>query len=434
MPTYTEPARENKTQTVQKAYPPGKSAGKSDTHWVDNRRETSANREMQLMADKRSQVSQLKAFQKMADKALRPNPALPAQRYEQNQGNAGQKKENDTGLPDALKSGIESLSGFTMDDVKVHYQSEKPGQLQAHAYAQGTDIHLAPGQEKHLPHEAWHVVQQKQGRVKPTFQLKGKVNINDDAGLEKEADWMGRKAATVQAFKKSGAVLRSGAPTEKAAILQGLFLPNAKKDIAEDRGTLIREYFAAEKEGRNEDMVAIKNKQRETPQKPPALIPMGWDQDAQFESEVGLYGTALEMLEQNIKGKPGWRLGMKLFEFSDMYFAEDFVNALDFSKNPAVPLKFLLKMKEMGALSIEAMAYRKASTGANGMKYYFAVTGTRMEIAEWHVHWEAKNKPGSPGWKKGKNGEKTPTGDEMRDLLGQYWGTVKSTGGYQVIG
>ncbi len=105
-----------------------------------------------------------------------------------------QCKTNNTGLPDNLKSGIENLSGFSMDDVKVHYNSSKPAQLQAHAYAQGTDIHLAPNQEKHLPHEAWHVVQQKQGRVKPTRQLKSKVSINDDAGLEKEADVMGAKA------------------------------------------------------------------------------------------------------------------------------------------------------------------------------------------------------------------------------------------------
>ncbi len=101
---------------------------------------------------------------------------------------------NNTGLPDKLKSGIENLSGYSMDDVKVHYNSSRPAQLQAYAYAQGTDIHLAPGQEKHLPHEAWHVVQQKQGCVKPTMQFKGKVNINDDAGLEKEADVMGKKA------------------------------------------------------------------------------------------------------------------------------------------------------------------------------------------------------------------------------------------------
>ena len=105
-----------------------------------------------------------------------------------------QKKENNTGLPDQLKSGIENLSGHSMDDVKVHYNSDKPAQLNAHAYAQGADIHLAAGQEKHLAHEAWHVVQQKQGRVKPTLQMKGKVNINDDKGLEKEADMMGARA------------------------------------------------------------------------------------------------------------------------------------------------------------------------------------------------------------------------------------------------
>ena len=105
-----------------------------------------------------------------------------------------QRKTNSTGLPDQLKSGIENLSGFSMDDVKVHYNSSAPAQLQAHAYAQGTNIHLAPGQEKHLPHEAWHVVQQKQGRVKPTMQLKSKVNVNDDVSLEKEADMMGAKA------------------------------------------------------------------------------------------------------------------------------------------------------------------------------------------------------------------------------------------------
>ena len=80
-----------------------------------------------------------------------------------------------------------------MDDVKVHYNSDRPAPLQAHAYTQGTDIHVAPGQEKHLAHEAWHVVQQKQGRVQPTMSLNGQ-SINDNPGLEKEADDMGAKA------------------------------------------------------------------------------------------------------------------------------------------------------------------------------------------------------------------------------------------------
>lgn len=108
-----------------------------------------------------------------------------------------QRAENNTGLPDSLKTGVESLSGYSLNDVSVHYNSQKPAQLNAHAYAQGTDIHVAPGQEKHLPHEAWHVVQQKQGRVKPTMQMKGEINVNDDAGLEKEADMMGDKALTM---------------------------------------------------------------------------------------------------------------------------------------------------------------------------------------------------------------------------------------------
>jgi uncharacterized protein DUF4157 len=105
-----------------------------------------------------------------------------------------QRKANNTGLPDNLKSGIEQLSGHSMDDVKVHFNSSKPTQLQAHAYTQGTAIHVAPGQEKYLPHEAWHVVQQKQGRVRPTMQMKGRVNVNDEVELEREADVMGENA------------------------------------------------------------------------------------------------------------------------------------------------------------------------------------------------------------------------------------------------
>jgi hypothetical protein len=104
-----------------------------------------------------------------------------------------EKTGNNSGLPDALKSGIESLSGFNLDDVRVHYNSNKPATLQAHAYSQGNDIHLGSGQEKHLPHEAWHIVQQKQGRVKPTIQM------DDSAALEKEADMMGAKAARLGA-------------------------------------------------------------------------------------------------------------------------------------------------------------------------------------------------------------------------------------------
>ena len=58
-----------------------------------------------------------------------------------------QPKENNTGLPEDLRSGMESISGISRHDVKVHRNSDKPAQLQAHAYAQGTSIHLGPGQQ-----------------------------------------------------------------------------------------------------------------------------------------------------------------------------------------------------------------------------------------------------------------------------------------------
>ena len=106
---------------------------------------------------------------------------------------------NQTGLPDNLKSGIESLSGMSMDSVRVHYNSDKPAQLNALAYAQGSNIHVGPGQEKHVPHEAWHVVQQAQGRVTPTKETSGGTQINDDKALETEADVMGARAAQFKA-------------------------------------------------------------------------------------------------------------------------------------------------------------------------------------------------------------------------------------------
>lgn len=103
---------------------------------------------------------------------------------------------NRTGLPDGLKSGIEALSGVSLDQVKVHYNSAEPATLRAHAYAQGSEIHLARGQERHLPHEAWHLVQQAQGRVAPSQQWRG-MPVNNDPLLEREADRMGEAALRV---------------------------------------------------------------------------------------------------------------------------------------------------------------------------------------------------------------------------------------------
>jgi hypothetical protein len=117
-----------------------------------------------------------------------PLQLLTEERTKPDSYNPLQLKENKTGLPDKLKAGVEALSGYRLDDVRVHYNSDKPIQLNALAYAQGTDIHIGPGQEKHLPHEAWHVVQQKQGRVRATININGDVSVNNNKELEREAN------------------------------------------------------------------------------------------------------------------------------------------------------------------------------------------------------------------------------------------------------
>ncbi len=121
---------------------------------------------------------------------------------------ASHRGGNTTGLPRTLQTCVEQLSGLSLADVQVHYHSSQPAEVEALAYTQGTAIYVGPGQEQHLAHEAWHVVQQKQGRVQPTMQAKG-IAINDDTGLEHEADVMGARAnqmdtSTVQKKDLSG--------------------------------------------------------------------------------------------------------------------------------------------------------------------------------------------------------------------------------------
>lgn len=162
----------------------------STTSFVDKRPKTAAQRQLQNTANNSPQIQQATQLQAIADKSPQQQQAAQLQALATQQTTA----KNQTGLPNRLKSGMENLSGLSLDDVKVHRNSDKPAQLQAHAYAQGSNIYLGPGQEKQLPHELGHVVQQKRGGVKPTMQLKGDVAVNDDQQLEKEADTLGQSA------------------------------------------------------------------------------------------------------------------------------------------------------------------------------------------------------------------------------------------------
>lgn len=159
------------------------------------------------------------------------------------------------GLPGGLRAGIEARSGLSMAAVRVHYRSPRPAQIGAHAFAEGTDIHLAPGQERHLPHEAWHVVQQAQGRVRPTGRV-GTTAINADPALEREADRMGQASlAPVTAARASPgpvaapeAGVAQGVFTIGAGELEGEYTTkggNATKDLIRAIDTLMGDDLAA---------------------------------------------------------------------------------------------------------------------------------------------------------------------------------------------
>ena len=126
------------------------------TH-ADNRAEARTQRELQEMLTQSPRMAaQRQHLRSIFGEAVKLQAASAAPAQREAQLPTPLKR---TGLPDGLRTGIESLSGIAMDHVQVHFNSSQPAQLSALAFAKGSDIHVAPGQEQHLPHEAWHVVQ-----------------------------------------------------------------------------------------------------------------------------------------------------------------------------------------------------------------------------------------------------------------------------------
>jgi hypothetical protein len=139
-----------------------------------------------------------------------------------------QRHGNGEPLPADLQAGLQQLSGEDVSSVNVFYDSPEPARYQAHAVTQGRDIHVAPGREGDVPHEAWHAVQQLQDRVKPTFDMGG-VPVNDSPTLENEADRMGARAlrAGRSAVSQAPAQRRAaaGAPLQRRAPAQFFLTP-----------------------------------------------------------------------------------------------------------------------------------------------------------------------------------------------------------------
>lgn len=172
---------------------------------------------LQAAANESAQVQQYRALQMKVGGC---DPAEIVNEAESTENKAG-AKGGGSQLPGQLRTGIESMSGLSMADVQVHYNSELPGMVAAKAFARNNAIFLAPGEEAQLPHEAWHVVQQMQGRVKANTQAADGSPVNDDAALEDEADQMGAKAmhtkGTGENVKSQGTETKADQPAQKKA-------------------------------------------------------------------------------------------------------------------------------------------------------------------------------------------------------------------------
>lgn len=104
--------------------------------------------------------------------------------------------KNATGIPDQMKQQFETYSKMSFDGVQVHYNSDKPRQIQALAYTQADHVYVSPGQERYLGHELGHIVQQRRGLVRATGSLNGQA-VNDSPALEHEADRMAAQASSI---------------------------------------------------------------------------------------------------------------------------------------------------------------------------------------------------------------------------------------------
>jgi hypothetical protein len=106
-----------------------------------------------------------------------------------------------TMLEGEIRAAAEAFFGTELPDVELHF-GPLPAALNAVAFAQGNHIHLnadcaAPFSRRSLEilgHELTHVIQQRQGRVRADLLVHG-LPVNQDAGLEWEAQEMGRRFA-----------------------------------------------------------------------------------------------------------------------------------------------------------------------------------------------------------------------------------------------
>lgn len=118
---------------------------------------------------------------------------------EKNSNTAGQSKtltrnrtRNNTGMPDWIKNNFEAVTSLSAENVRVRYNSPKPAQLEAKAFTNDSEIHVAPGAESSLFHELGHLPRRRSQPIPVTGYVAG-VPVNDNPDFEREADRVGER-------------------------------------------------------------------------------------------------------------------------------------------------------------------------------------------------------------------------------------------------
>ncbi len=145
-----------------------------------------------------------------------------------------------TGIPGKMRRRFEENSGLSFQDVRVHYSSPLPEQVQAKAFTSGTQVFIGPGQERWLSHELGHVIQQKRGRVAPTVRVNGHP-VNDSGTLEREADALGRTfggsgGPVLQRAAAPDGVIQRGGEQDAVAATKTFRRGNRRGSVVETKG------------------------------------------------------------------------------------------------------------------------------------------------------------------------------------------------------
>jgi hypothetical protein len=189
-------------------------------------------------------IIQRKVAQRRAAEAAQAAPAQPPA-----------EKGAGAPLPGPVRAKMEAAFGADLADVRVH-QDERAAAMGAQAYAEGPNLHFAPGQydphgaagQELLGHELAHVVQQRAGRVAAGPQAKGGTPVVEDAALESEADAVGARAARGEA-----AGIAAGGTQIARPVVQGYFKIK-REDFAGRKVTAAEDtrFSAQEKVGEGE--------------------------------------------------------------------------------------------------------------------------------------------------------------------------------------